>query len=149
MIRVVLAKPLRVSAGQVTACASGGRSIVAVPICRDRPTLASAVRWRHTDSGGPAFSPTNVFRYTRHRDEFEQLIRYIHTLGFGETRRPIDNRPRTCESTSGDLITRSRPISEERAALRQGRRRWRRGRGSDPARIRSRNSLRAELLVVL
>jgi hypothetical protein len=52
--------------------------------------------------GDPAFSPTNTFVYTRHNDGFEQVMayywiteaqRYIHTLGFGETRRPIDNRP--------------------------------------------------------
>ena len=55
-----------------------------------------------SETGKPAFSPTNTFRYTRHQDEFEQVMayywvtqaqRYIHTLGFGETRPPIDNRP--------------------------------------------------------
>ena len=55
-----------------------------------------------SETGNPAFSPTNTFRYTRHQDEFEQVMayywvteaqRYIHTLGFGETRRAINNRP--------------------------------------------------------
>src|SRR5512132_3665657 len=55
-----------------------------------------------SETGNPAYSPTNTFRYTRHQDEFEQVMayywvtqaqRYIHTLGFGVTRRPIDNRP--------------------------------------------------------
>jgi hypothetical protein len=55
-----------------------------------------------SETGNPAFSPTNTFRYTRHQDEFEQVMayywitqaqRYIHALGFGDTRRPIDNRP--------------------------------------------------------
>jgi zinc metalloprotease ZmpB len=55
-----------------------------------------------SETGNPAYSPTNTFRYTRHQDEFEQVMayywitqaqRYIHTLGFGESRRPIDNRP--------------------------------------------------------
>jgi hypothetical protein len=55
-----------------------------------------------SETGNPAFSPTNTFRYTRHQDEFEQVMayywvteaqRYIHSLGFGESRRPIDNRP--------------------------------------------------------
>jgi zinc metalloprotease ZmpB len=55
-----------------------------------------------SETGNPAFSATNTFRYTRHQDEFEQVMayywvtqaqRYIHSLGFGETRRPIDNRP--------------------------------------------------------
>jgi hypothetical protein len=55
-----------------------------------------------SETGNPAYSPTNTFRYTRHQDEFEQVMayywiteaqRYIHSLGFGETRRPINNRP--------------------------------------------------------
>jgi hypothetical protein len=55
-----------------------------------------------SETGKPAFSPTNTFRYTRHQDEFEQVMayywitqaqRYIHALGFGETGRPIDDRP--------------------------------------------------------
>src|SRR5215467_11907224 len=54
------------------------------------------------ETGSPAYSPTNTFRYTRHQDEFEQVMayywvteaqRYIHRLGFGVSRRPIDNRP--------------------------------------------------------
>ena len=55
-----------------------------------------------SETGNPAYSPTNTFVYTRHQDEFEQVMayywvtqaqRYIHSLGFGETRPPIDNRP--------------------------------------------------------
>jgi zinc metalloprotease ZmpB len=55
-----------------------------------------------SETGKPARSPTNTFRYTRHQDQFEQVMayywvteaqKYIHSLGFGETRRPIDNRP--------------------------------------------------------
>jgi zinc metalloprotease ZmpB len=55
-----------------------------------------------SETGNPAFSPTNTFRYTRHQDEFEQVMayywvtqaqRYIHSLGFGETRRPVNDRP--------------------------------------------------------
>jgi zinc metalloprotease ZmpB len=55
-----------------------------------------------SETGNPAYSPTNTFGYTRHQDEFEQVMayywitqaqRYIHTLGFGEGRRPINNRP--------------------------------------------------------
>ncbi len=55
-----------------------------------------------SETGNPAFSPTNTFNYTRHQDEFEQVMayywiteaqRYIHTLGFGETRQGIDNHP--------------------------------------------------------
>jgi hypothetical protein len=55
-----------------------------------------------SETGNPAYSPTNTFSYTRHQDEFEQVMayywiteaqKYIHTLGFGETRRAIDSRP--------------------------------------------------------
>jgi hypothetical protein len=55
-----------------------------------------------SETGDPAFSPTNTFRYTRHQDEFEQVMayywvtqaqRYIHSLGFGETRRPVNDQP--------------------------------------------------------
>jgi zinc metalloprotease ZmpB len=55
-----------------------------------------------SETGNPAFSPTNTFRYTRHQDEFEQVMayywvtqaqRYIHSLGFGETRRPVNDQP--------------------------------------------------------
>ena len=55
-----------------------------------------------SETGNPAYSPTNTIRYTRHQDEFEQVMayywiteaqKYIHSLGFGEWLRPIDNQP--------------------------------------------------------
>jgi hypothetical protein len=55
-----------------------------------------------SETGNPAYSATNTFKYTRHQDEFEQVMayywitqaqRYIHSLGFGETRRAVNNRP--------------------------------------------------------
>jgi zinc metalloprotease ZmpB len=55
-----------------------------------------------SETGNPAYSPTNTFVYTRHQDEFEQVMAYywitqaqtyIHSLGFGVTRRPVNNRP--------------------------------------------------------
>ena len=55
-----------------------------------------------SETGNPAFSPTNTFVYTRHQDEFEQVMayfwvteaqKYIQSLGFGVTRPGIDNRP--------------------------------------------------------
>jgi hypothetical protein len=55
-----------------------------------------------SETGNPAYSPTNSFRYTRSQDEFEQVMayywiteaqKYIHSLGFGVVRRPIDNQP--------------------------------------------------------
>jgi len=54
------------------------------------------------ETGSSVFSPANTFRYTRHQDGFEQVMayywvteaqKYIHSLGFGESRRPIDDRP--------------------------------------------------------
>ena len=56
----------------------------------------------YSETGNPAFSPTNTFAYTRHQDEFEQVMayywiteaqKYIQSLGFGVTRRAIDNQP--------------------------------------------------------
>jgi hypothetical protein len=55
-----------------------------------------------SETGNPAVSPTNTFRYTRHQDEFEQVMayywvteaqKYIRSLGFGSSRRAIDNGP--------------------------------------------------------
>jgi hypothetical protein len=55
-----------------------------------------------SSTGNLAQSAANVFRYTRSQDEFEQVMayywvtqaqQYIHSLGFGETRRPIDSGP--------------------------------------------------------
>jgi hypothetical protein len=55
-----------------------------------------------SETGNPAHSPTNTFRYTRHQDEFEQVMayywiteaqKYIQSLGFGSSLRAIDNRP--------------------------------------------------------
>ena len=56
-----------------------------------------------SETGNPAYSPTNTFNYTRHQDEFEQTMayywiteaqKYIHSLGFGEYRAAaINNRP--------------------------------------------------------
>jgi hypothetical protein len=55
-----------------------------------------------TETGNPAYSPTNTFAYTRHQDEFEQVMayywiteaqKYIQSLGFGVTRRAIDKQP--------------------------------------------------------
>jgi hypothetical protein len=56
----------------------------------------------YSETGNAAYSPRNSFLYTRHQDEFEQVMayywvteaqKYIHSLGFGEGRRPIDNQP--------------------------------------------------------
>ena len=57
----------------------------------------------YSSTGNLAYSPTNTFRYTRNQDEFEQVMAYywitesqtyIHdVLGFGKTRRAINNGP--------------------------------------------------------
>jgi hypothetical protein len=56
----------------------------------------------YSSTGDLAFSPTNTFAYTRHDDRFEQAMayywmteaqKYIHRLGFGVTRRAINNEP--------------------------------------------------------
>jgi hypothetical protein len=56
----------------------------------------------YSSTGNLAFSPTNTFVYTRHQDEFEQVMAYywitaaqdyIQHLGFGSSLRPINNRP--------------------------------------------------------
>ena len=55
-----------------------------------------------SETGNPAYSPTNTFVYTRHQDEFEQVMayywitesqKYIQSLGFGTSMRPIDMQP--------------------------------------------------------
>jgi hypothetical protein len=56
----------------------------------------------YSSTGNLAYSPTNTFAYTRHQDEFEQVMayywmteaqKYIHRLGFGVTRRAINDEP--------------------------------------------------------
>jgi hypothetical protein len=51
------------------------------------------------ETGDPAYSPDNVFTYNRHDDRFEQVMayywvteaqKYIQSLGFGSTLRPIN-----------------------------------------------------------
>ncbi len=55
-----------------------------------------------SETGNLAYSPTNTFMYTRHQDEFEQVMayywiteaqKYMHSLGFGGKLRPIDSQP--------------------------------------------------------
>jgi len=52
-----------------------------------------------SETGAPAYSPSNTFIYNRHDDQFEQVMgyywvteaqKYIQSLGFGSTRRPIN-----------------------------------------------------------
>jgi len=61
-------------------------------------------RWAEIvgETGNPAYSPTNTFRFNRHDDEFEQVMgyfwiteaqRYIQSLGFGSSRQPVNMEP--------------------------------------------------------
>ncbi len=52
-----------------------------------------------SETGNPAYSPTNTFNYTRSQDEFEQVMayfwvtesqKYIQSLGFGSTRPAVN-----------------------------------------------------------
>jgi zinc metalloprotease ZmpB len=56
----------------------------------------------YSSTGNLAFSPTNTFAYTRHQDEFEQVMayywmteaqKYIQSLGFGSTLPAINDEP--------------------------------------------------------
>src|SRR3954470_6372796 len=56
----------------------------------------------YSETGNPAYSPTNTFAYTRHQDEFEQVMayywvteaqKYVQSLGFGSRYRGVDNHP--------------------------------------------------------
>jgi len=55
-----------------------------------------------SETGAPAYSPTNAFSYNRHDDEFEQVMayywiteaqRYIQSLGFGSRLRAVNKEP--------------------------------------------------------
>jgi zinc metalloprotease ZmpB len=55
-----------------------------------------------SQTGAPAYSPTNAFVYDRQQDQFEQVMayywiteaqRYIQSLGFGRSLRPVNMRP--------------------------------------------------------
>ena len=61
-------------------------------------------RWAEIigETGNPAYSPSNTFVYNRSQDEFEQVMayfwitesqKYIQSLGFGTTRRPVNMEP--------------------------------------------------------
>ncbi|MGZ4347135.1 MAG: hypothetical protein ACXVR9_02345 [Gaiellaceae bacterium] len=52
-----------------------------------------------SETGNPAYSPTNTFNYTRSQDEFEQVMayfwiteaqKYIQSLGFGTKYPPVN-----------------------------------------------------------
>ena len=79
-----------------------------------------------TSTGNPAYSPTNTFRYTRHADEFEQVMayywiteaqKYIQSLGFGTKYRAVNDRPqpvRINQYGADNSFATTQPISEIR-----------------------------------
>ena len=79
-----------------------------------------------TSTGNLAFSPTNTFRYTRHQDEFEQVMayywiteaqKYIQSLGFGTKYRAVNDRPqpvRINQYGADNSFATTQPISEIR-----------------------------------
>jgi zinc metalloprotease ZmpB len=55
-----------------------------------------------SETGDPAYSPDGVYRYNRNDDRFEQVMayywvtesqKYIQSLGFGSTLRPVNKQP--------------------------------------------------------
>ena len=75
----------------------------------------------YSETGNLAFSPTNTFAYTRHQDEFEQVMAYYwitEAQKYIQSSRLRDERAgrsttsrRRCASTSTARTTRSRPTT--------------------------------------
>ena len=70
-----------------------------------------------SETGNPAYSPTNTFVYTRHQDEFEQVMayywiteaqKYIQSLGFTDVNKAQDVFTDTIPATTTRSTTRSR-----------------------------------------
>ena len=101
-----------------------------------------------SETGNPAYSPTNTFNYHRNDDRFEQVMayywvteaqKYIQSLGFGT------HAPGRQQGVAGhpDQPVRRRQLvlmgQARPAALRQRRRRRCRGRRGHPPRVRPRD----------
>ena len=78
-----------------------------------------------SETGSPAYSPTNTFRYTRSQDEFEQVMayywitesqRYIQSLGFGTAARVNNREPQRPHQPvgRGQLVRDGHPKDELR-----------------------------------
>jgi len=70
-----------------------------------------------SETGNPAFSPTNTFVYTRSQDEFEQVMayywitesqKYIQSLGFGTKYPPVNKESQDVRINQLGTTTRSR-----------------------------------------
>ncbi len=100
-----------------------------------------------SETGTPAYSPTNEFHYRRNDDRFEQVMayywvteaqRYIQSLGFGSTAAAGEHGvagPPDQPVGRGQLLLVGQEGHDE---VRQGRRRRRRGRRGHPPRVRPR-----------
>ena len=106
-----------------------------------------------SETGDPAYSASNEFRYHRNDDRFEQVMayywiteaqEYIQSLGFGTVpaagEHEVTARPH--QPVGRRQLVRHRP--QGRTPIRQGRRGRCRGRRGDPARIRARDPFLTE-----
>ena len=101
-----------------------------------------------SETGNPAYSPTNTFLFDRHDDEFEQVMayywiteaqKYIQGLGFGTTRRPVNKESQDIRINEWGVDNSFSWDKNDMIKLGEGRRRRRRGRGGDPPRVRPRD----------
>jgi hypothetical protein len=79
-----------------------------------------------SETGDPAYSPTNTFRYTRSDDRFEQVMAYywvtqselyLQSLGFGKWLPPVDMQPqrvRIDQYGADNSFTTDHPVLEVR-----------------------------------
>src|SRR3954452_2006941 len=79
-----------------------------------------------SETGNPAYSATNTFRYTRSDDRFEQVMayywvteseKYLQSLGFGSTLPPVENqqqRGRINQYGAANSFTTNHPALEVR-----------------------------------
>ena len=79
-----------------------------------------------SETGNPAYSPTNTFRYTRSDDRFEQVMAYywvtqselyLQSLGFGKWLPPVDMQPqriRINQYGADNSFTTNHPVLEVR-----------------------------------
>jgi hypothetical protein len=80
----------------------------------------------YSETGAPAYSPTGTFDYTRHQDQFEQVMayfwvteaeKYLQSLGFGSKYPAINNYPykvRIDQYGADNSFTTNHPIDEIR-----------------------------------
>ena len=101
------------------------------------------------ETSTPAYSPTNTFQFRRDDERFEQVMAYywvtqaqlyLQSLGFGDD--AAADQPRVAGHPGEPARDRQLVLvgQARHPALRQGRRRRRRGRRGDPPRVRPRHA---------